>query len=473
MQPGLMTGLNYTRVRPGYKQQTLKQGIMQDVNQMASQLYTPMAYMTPGVGDYMAHQDATEKYDKAKSAFGKGNYLQAALYGGGGLADDLTTVPVLGDFAMAAKGMGSVAGGLMTAYHGTPHKFLPTKDNPLGEFDLAKMGTGEGAQAYGHGIYLAENPGVAKSYQANVSFQHAGDGSSFTEKGADISQAAVKDRVINRLSKEDATPEQIEAIANDILQGIDPTATTPNRISAAKAGNLPEKYQKLYKSALDETSDITVNQGSLYDVDLPDEHIERMLDWDAPLSEQPEGVRKALEKELAEQVEKTKRVRDGFNAKLRAAGQPEKVFKKEAGLNGKQLYEKISKEQGGQEAASEYLKSLGIPGLKYFDGSSRAAGEGTRNYVVFDPSITKILDRNGTVAAKAAKIAALRAEANANRFGGGKIIMLEFTNITVAPTLVHGGYIVLVGAVNYAPAAGGGIVLYTSGNGTWRELSRF
>ena len=63
--------------------------------------------------------------------------------------------------------------------------------------------------------------------------------------------------------------------------------------------------------------------------------------------------------------------------------------------------------------------------------------------------------------------------ANGTRFPGGKIIMLEFTNVTQSPTLVNSGYLVLSGGVNYSPSAGGGIVLFTSGNGTWRELSRF
>ena len=38
-------------------------------------------------------------------------------------------------------------------YHSSPHDF--------DKFDLAKIGTGEGAQMYGHGIYAAENPAVS------------------------------------------------------------------------------------------------------------------------------------------------------------------------------------------------------------------------------------------------------------------------------------------------------------------------
>jgi hypothetical protein len=47
--------------------------------------------------------------------------------------------------------------GTIKAFHGSPHNFE--------RFDTSKIGTGEGAQAYGHGIYLAENPAVAEEYR--------------------------------------------------------------------------------------------------------------------------------------------------------------------------------------------------------------------------------------------------------------------------------------------------------------------
>ena len=43
------------------------------------------------------------------------------------------------------------------AYHGSPHSF--------DQFDTSKIGTGEGAQAYGHGLYFAEKEGTAQSYR--------------------------------------------------------------------------------------------------------------------------------------------------------------------------------------------------------------------------------------------------------------------------------------------------------------------
>ena len=49
----------------------------------------------------------------------------------------------------------------IVAYHGSPHSF--------DQFDTSKIGTGEGAQAYGHGLYFAGNEGVAQAYRKNLS----------------------------------------------------------------------------------------------------------------------------------------------------------------------------------------------------------------------------------------------------------------------------------------------------------------
>jgi len=49
-----------------------------------------------------------------------------------------------------------------------------------------------------------------------------------------------------------------------------------------------------------------------------------------------------------------------------------------------------------QVGTSEHLNSLGIPGIKYLDGMSRRAGEGSSNYVVFpgNEDMLTILERN-------------------------------------------------------------------------------
>jgi hypothetical protein len=57
----------------------------------------------------------------------------------------------------------------LKAYHGTPHRFEPTETIRSGAFDLSKIGSGEGAQVYGHGAYLAENESIARHYRDALS----------------------------------------------------------------------------------------------------------------------------------------------------------------------------------------------------------------------------------------------------------------------------------------------------------------
>lgn len=54
----------------------------------------------------------------------------------------------------------SAPGSPAIVWHGSPHKF--------DKFDASKIGTGEGAQAYGHGLYLADSPTVAGGYKETL-----------------------------------------------------------------------------------------------------------------------------------------------------------------------------------------------------------------------------------------------------------------------------------------------------------------
>ena len=68
----------------------------------------------------------------------------------------------------------------------------------------------------------------------------------------------------------------------------------------------------------------------------------------------------------------------------------------------------------GYKYASNRLNEIGIPGIKYLDRNSRTAGEGTRNFVVFNPDDVKIVSRNGEKAkALTPKAAALYGMAGA------------------------------------------------------------
>ncbi len=249
------------------------------------------------------------------------------------------------DFVVAA-GKPAVA---MKTYHGSKHRFPPTPKNELGEFDPIKIGTGEGAQSYGYGHYLAEAPDVAKTYQPRSP--------EFEGKLLDLYQKAQSTR----------NYPMMEVLEDAMLH------RSPSEI-VQKFSSVDDGYTaKHLKAAQDFAKWYSRNQpevGGLYTVDLPDEKIARMLDWDKPLSQQSEAVRNAL------------------------SGLP---FTDD--VTGQKAYEWLQQIGGGtkdraQAFASKRLQEQGISGIRYLDQGPQ--GEGTSNFVVFpgEEGALTILERN-------------------------------------------------------------------------------
>ena len=89
--------------------------------------------------------------------------------------------------------------------------------------------------------------------------------------------------------------------------------------------------------------------------------------------------------------------------KLRDEIQELKAVLLDDSLTGGEFYKGVVTGLGGRKDASEALRDIGIPGLKYFDQGSRAGGEGPRNYVTWDQNVldrSKMLERDGQDLAK-------------------------------------------------------------------------
>ena len=216
-----------------------------------------------------------------------------------------------------------------TVYHGSPHTF--------DAFDASKIGTGEGAQAYGHGLYFAESPGVAESYiDSNMNLGSPSWFAKFIhdDNGGNIDNA-------------------IEAARSLVKSGEAPQEALNILLDSKKSG---EGFMP----------------GALYTADIPDEWLPKMLHQNKILSEQPESV---------QQLAKL------WGVEPKGSGD---VF-------GIDVLTEARKRFGGDIGAADALSARGIPGTSYLDGSSRRAGEGTYNYVIF-PGMedkVKILNRNG------------------------------------------------------------------------------
>jgi hypothetical protein len=201
---------------------------------------------------------------------------------------------------------------------------------------MEKVGTGEGAQAYGHGLYFAENPGVAKSYAEQLG--------QFGWKNPEV--AAKYD------------PQTLEVLKTELVHH------SPEEIMSLNKQYAELTHGTIMKDMYNALKSGDANfQGNLYKVDLPDEAISKMLDWDRPVMDLPFETRQLLKKagaKIADYAPNTQTIGDVLPR---------------------------------TDAASEILRQAGIPGIKYLDQGSRAAGKGTYNYVVFDENLPKILEK--------------------------------------------------------------------------------
>lgn len=399
-----------------------------------SSLFQPMAElglgMLPGSGDVMAMQESQEAGQKMADAWRAGDYGKAASSG--------IEATVLG---LGALPMVPALGSMIKAWHGSPHVF--------DAFDISRIGTGEGAQAYGHGLYFAENPKIAGYYRDALTkygervMINGKAAANPTEMRIGL-QVAKDPAVIDRQIKEidqmvSYLREQKAAVEAGTAKPMHGWGEIGTTWTARDEEYLADRLNELdnWKSFKGKNVTIEKDPGALYNVTL-DVEPEDLLDWDAPLSQQSEKVRKAVEIVGAGRGKLPKWVKtaggyelydDKFGriAFVRQEGETVKLFQSKeptlagqksqvhAGtefpslmaakkaaeqnasglttLTGKSAYKLLSEQLGSGEAASRALAEAGIPGLRYFDAGSRGSGDGTRNVVMFTDKGIKIEGR--------------------------------------------------------------------------------
>jgi hypothetical protein len=241
------------------------------------------------------------------------------------------------------------------AYHGSPR---PTH---FDRFDASKIGTGEGAQAYGHGLYFAQSPAVAADYRRALSLRKLKD--DFLDI---LPQDATAEEVMESLGQFDPRQKQmLTALAAEDWLGFDYPSQAISQ-TMAPSGLRP----------YDASADLAASRASLgtgYQVELgvPEESL---LDWDAPVVRQAGPVAdyakslgyggdvwrgQELYRDLGRFTPDD--VRPGWTSVLNT----------------------VNDVATRPQVAAARLMEAGIPGIRYFDANSRSAGQGTRNYVMF------------------------------------------------------------------------------------------
>jgi hypothetical protein len=246
------------------------------------------------------------------------------------------------------------------AYHGSPYDF--------DRFDASKIGTGEGAQAYGHGLYFAGEEGVSRSYRDKLS------------PDRDVLIGGVPSiEYLNTLRSRGKVSTSPEWMAVSALREYAPEAVGVDDLFDSAIGYWPEDTA-VFLTALDDLRRKGVNlgpqPGRMYEVAI-DQPEQSLLDWDATLDEQ-QHLLPAAERAIG-------RIQDP-GARYDAMG----IIEEPAGNKGRDLYGILKayapeSSRVGENArfASRALMEEGIPGLRYLDGLSRRVGQGSRNYVTF------------------------------------------------------------------------------------------
>lgn len=270
----------------------------------------------------------------------------------------------------------------MVAWHGSPHDH--------DKFDIEYVGAGEGNQAYGHGLYFAGSKEVAEWYRAALSRDNlsaaAFSKDGVTLRGDEILPEYFKPgRIVNGYGGQD---EVLEFRKDVPYQGAWSVKVSDIK-DAAKYGKQQPRWHRTTPSLENVEKALaaegwSVSKGRLYQVELAPSEDEYLL-WDKPLSEQSEKVKAALVKDEQAKIDKIREQRIAARDKLSKSGGDvtaldrqiellnEDVDASQLGGSGESFYRAAQNRLGSQQAASEYLRSLGIRGIRYLDGSSRMA----------------------------------------------------------------------------------------------------
>lgn len=272
-------------------------------------------------------------------------------------------------------------------YHGSPHSF--------DKFDMSKIGTGEGAQAYGHGLYFADKPGVAQTYRNAL---------------AQTEMRDIDGTVVWRAKVGAPPPDGYsEYVAGRALEyAHDAQSSSPYQLAAQTvraemkgATDRAPMYEKALNilGAWQQKGVAPAKTGAVYTVDLPDQHINKMLDWDKPLKDQPSAIGAMSNMSIVKNPspaysdEKWLLTAGGnsLDDAINAFATRREAAAAMSNVTGQQLWKSL--ETRGAKPAVELLRKHGITGIRYLDGGSRTSGKGTSNYVVFDDQLPQIIGR--------------------------------------------------------------------------------
>lgn len=348
-----------------------------------------------------------------------------------------------------------------SAWHGSPHVFE--------KFSLHAIGSGEGAQSYGWGLYFASRREVAEFYRETLTRRQSTGAQSIARNA--IAQAESREAAIANLEQQERNVNKairLIRVASAMVDRedfnraeYDKAVDTANEAQLEAIGHNDLRVEGMVDlsndihEAIQHVREKTETAGRLYKVEIPD--AEDLLDWDKPASEQSPKVQEALtalgitwtpitvktprqmaawfrtgwaqrlaaedigirqslaeargymeaalagDREAADSLMFWQQQHQGFFSKGMVDPTGEVIYNElksramieanraNRGPDGRPPVEMVSYAKGA-ELASKMLAAAGVTGLRYLDGSSRKAGQGAHNFVIFDDSLVEVTE---------------------------------------------------------------------------------
>lgn len=242
------------------------------------------------------------------------------------------------------------------AWHGTPYDF--------DAFDLSGIGSGEGNQAHGWGLYFAQDREVSEAYK-----QILGDKGSTVELNGEV-------WTVNESGDWETTGKIAkygEAIGY-ALDALEEHGTKNAAISSLQKDLKEGRFRGTYIAEAQKAVNILQQGeakghkgGRLLEAEIPDTDV--LLDEQKSFNEQPEKVKSALSELISNTGE------DQLSGR---------VLKN---TTGKSIYEMLSNLYGDDKKASIKLNEFGVKGITY------KGTQDERCYVVFDDKAIKIRNK--------------------------------------------------------------------------------
>jgi len=280
------------------------------------------------------------------------------------------------------------------AFHGSGADF--------DEFSLDKIGTGEGSQVFGHGLYFTDTEGIAKFYKDAMrqerNFLHL-DGKMLDS----VYTADNEEKFIDYLNNNFSGSNYDDALV--VLDNLGQGIGSINDANLVAESSFSPKQTEIYKQIRKDLYVPDLPEGSMYKVALSPKP-EELLDFDNLLKDQPKTTQSKIQKiidilpfnkpsinsetgstfqaEVVSQVESSIKNIVTYRIMVMNGKMSENVFNKKMQQNPFEslVYKKIFTQGQNQglgvdpqskspKIASQIMNEFGIKGIKYLDNSTR------------------------------------------------------------------------------------------------------